>query len=189
MQLNKSKHYFINIICITILYAFPTYAFAAERITLFKNIFSKSINVEELEEFIQTDKASGFLNTVLKNQDKSLIKNHLTKEHKAPIQLTSRLLNSQIGEVILKRISKIVYPYRIQDKSIGILALKAATIKAIDKTNESINLINFIKSYPSEVIAIDVTELGKVLNKVESTSELIKFFTDSPLENLKSQQN
>ena len=38
-----------------------------------------------------------------------------------------------------------------------------------------------------KVIAIDVTELVNVMNKVESMNELITFFTDSPLEKLKNE--
>ena len=185
MKLNKNL---ITNIIFTILCTLPTPALSAEKITFFKNVFSRSVSVKELEDFSKTGKAKGLLQKLLKNQNKQLIRNHLTKEYKAPIILTSRLMYSQIGEVILTRVSKIIYPYKIRDESIGVLAIKAATIKAIRESDESINLINFLKSYPSEVIAIDVTELAKVLNKVESMSELVKFFTSSPLENLKSQQ-
>ena len=35
------------------------------------------------------------------------------------------------------------------------------------------------------VVAINIDELEKVINKVESMSELVEFFSDSPLEKLK----
>ena len=64
---------------------------------------------------------------------------------------------------------------------------KTGTIQAIVVGKDYINILEFLKAYPSEVIAIDVTELGKVVDKVESMKELVKFFSDSPLEKLKSE--
>ena len=88
--------------------------------------------------------------------------------------------------MVLKKISKIIYPDRIPKESISVLALKTATIKAIAEKNDSISLLTFLKAYPSKVIAINVMELSRVINKVESMNELVKFFSDSPLEKLKN---
>ena len=131
--------------------------------------------------------ANGFLKTAMKNQNPKAIQELLMDKYKTPIRLTSRLLYSKIGQVILKRASKIIYPYRVKDEWASILALKAGTIQAIDKRNQSISLIDFMKAYPSEVIAIDVTELEKVINKVESMNDLVKFFSNSPLEKLQKE--
>ncbi len=160
---------------------------SAENIMLYKNIFSRTITVKELEEFAKTGSSKGFLKKALKNQNKKEIQELLTDKYKTPIRLTSRLLYSKIGEVFLKRMSKVIHPYRIENESARILALKASTIKAIDKKNESFTLLDFIKAYPSKVIAIDVTELGKIINKVESMNDLVKFFSNSPLEKLQKE--
>ncbi|KGG14498.1 MULTISPECIES: alpha/beta hydrolase [unclassified Prochlorococcus] len=167
----------------------PTKVYSAEKINLYVNILSRSVSIKELEEFSKTGKETRILKKVLKDEDKETLKNLLKKEYKTPIKLTSRLLYSQIGEVILKKISKIMYPDKILDESTSIFALKSATILSISKENESINVLRFLKAYPSEVIAIDVIELSRVVNKVESMNELVKFFTDSPLEKLKSKSN
>jgi len=68
---------------------------------------------------------------------------------------------------------------------ISIPALRSGIIKAIAKGNEKINLINFLEAYPNKVMAINVTTLNKTISKVESMSELVQFFSDSPLEKLK----
>ncbi|KGG14422.1 hypothetical protein EV11_0314 [Prochlorococcus sp. SS52] len=164
-------------------------AYSAEKITFYISILSRSITVEELENFSKRGVKSQFLKRVLKNQNEREIREILRKEYKAPIKLTSRLLYSKIGGVILKRVSKIIYPYRIPEESISIVALKAATIEAIAKGDETINIISFIKAYPSKVIAIDVSELLKVINKVESTNELVRFFSNAPLDKLKKDSN
>ena len=154
---------------------------------LYKNIFSRTITVKELEEFANTGLSKGFLKKALKNQDIKEIQELLNDRYKTPIRLTSKLLYSKIGGVFLKRMSKIIHPYRVEDESARVLALKASTIKAINKKNESLSLLDFMKAYPSKVIAIDVTELGKVINKVESMNDLVKFFSNSPLEKLQKE--
>ena len=183
-QLSK-KSIISSLLFIFILIAKP--AVGAERIMLFKGIFSRTITVKELEYFGQTGKAKGFLKRAIKNEERELIQELLTDRYKTPIRLTSRLLYSKIGKVILKRASKIIYPYRIKNESTSVLALKAGTIKAIERETESLSIIDFFKAYPSKVIAIDVTELAKVINKVESMNDLVKFFSNSPLEKLKKQ--
>jgi len=52
--------------------------------------------------------------------------------------------------------------------------------------NGKINLINFFEGYPTKTVILDVSALSKVMNKVESISELLTFFTNSPLEKIKT---
>ncbi len=182
----KSKHLILSITLSIILICFPNISYSAEKVNLYINIFSRSITLKELEDLAYYGKSEGFLKKIIKKQNEKLIKELLTKDYKAPIELTSRLLYSEIGSVVLKKISKIVYPDRIPQESISVLALKTATIKAIAEKNDSISILSFLKSYPSKVIAINVIELSRVINKVESMNELVKFFSDSPLEKLKS---
>jgi len=182
----KSKNIIFSIALSIILVSFPDVSYSAEKINLYVNIFSRSITLKELEDFSNSGVSEGFLKKILKKQDQGLIKEFLTKEYKAPIELTSRLLYSEIGSVVLKKISKIIYPDRIPKESISVLALKTATIKAIAERDDSISILTFLKAYPSKIIAINVMELSRVINKVESMNELVKFFSDSPLEKLKN---
>ncbi len=159
--------------------------YGAERIMLIKGIFSRSITIDELEQFTNQGIKKGFLKRNLKKKDEEKILNLLNREHKAPIVLTSKLLSSNIGNVIINRISKIIYPLRIEDEATRGLAIKAATIKALAEGNEKISFLSFIKAYPSDVVAINIDEANKVMVKVESMSELVEFFTNSPLDKLK----
>ncbi len=162
----------------------PT-ANAAQKITFVKGIFTRSITIKEIEEFAERGIKKGFLGKIIRKKDEEKIRAVLTKEYNAPIVLTSRLLYSEIGNALLKRISKVLYSSKLPDKSMSILAIRSGTIKAINIGKDKISIISFLKAYPGNVISIDVTELYKVLNKVESMSELMKFYSDSPLEKLK----
>ena len=52
--------------------------------------------------------------------------------------------------------------------------------------NGKINLIKFFESYQTKTVILDVNSFSKVMNKVESISELLEFFTNSPLEKIKT---
>ncbi len=58
-------------------------------------------------------------------------------------------------------------------------------IKGIDLGEGKINLIRFFESYPTKTVILNAGALSKTLNKVESINELLKFFTDSPLNKIK----
>ena len=48
-----------------------------------------------------------------------------------------------------------------------------------------INLVSFFESYPTKTVILNVNALSKVMNKVQSISELLDFFTSKPLEKIK----
>ena len=158
---------------------------AAEKIMFIKGIFSRSISTEDLNTFVSKGEKNELLRRTIKKKDEDKVILLLSKEHKAPIVLTSKLLYSNIGNVILKRVSKVIYPIRVNDEYTRTLAIRSAVIKALASNNEKISILSFIEAYPTKVVAINIDELEKVINKVESMSELVEFFSDSPLEKLK----
>ena len=98
----------------------------------------------------------------------------------------SKLVYSEIGNVFLTRLSSIIHPPRANDERTGMLALRASVIQGIKIGDGEINLINFFEGYPTKTVILDVSALSKVMNKVESISELLDFFTNSPIEKIKS---
>ena len=75
---------------------------------------------------------------------------------------------------------------RADDEITGMLALRSSVIQGIKLGNGKINLIKFFEGYPTQTVILDVNALSKVMNKVESISELLDFFTNSPLEKIKT---
>ena len=110
----------------------------------------------------------------------------LNKKFEIPITIASKLIYSEIGNVFLTRLSSIIHPPRADDERTGMLALRASVIQGIDIGNRKINLINFFEGYPTKTVVLNVNALSKVMNKVESISELLYFFTNSPLEKIKT---
>ena len=161
---------------------------AAEEIKIIYNIFSRTIKVNSLKTFAKEGKSTKNLRRILKatrSPDKE-IRSVLNKDFEVPITIASRLIYSEIGNVFLSRLSSIIHPPRANDERTGTLALRASVIQGLNNGNGKINLIKFFEGYPTKTVILDVNALSKVMNKVESISELLDFFTNSPLEKIKT---
>jgi len=160
----------------------------AEKIKITYSIFSRTIKVNSLKTFAKEGKSTKKLRKILNatgSPDKE-IRAVLNKEFEVPITIASKLVYSEIGNVFLTRLSSIIHPPRATDERTGMLALRASVIQGINIGNGKINLINFFEGYPTKTVILNVNALSKVMNKVESISELLDFFTDSPLEKIKT---
>ena len=161
---------------------------AAEEIKITYSIFSRTIKVNSLKTFANEGKSTRKLKRILKatgSADKE-IRKVLNKDFEVPITVASKLVYSEIGNVFLTRLSSIIHPPKANDERTGMLALRASVIQGIKQGNGKINLINFFEGYPTKTVILDVSALSKVMNKVESISELLTFFTNSPLEKIKT---
>ena len=161
---------------------------AAEEIKITYSIFSRTIKVNSLKTFAKEGKSTRKLKRILRatgSPDKE-IRTILNKDFEVPITIASKLLYSEIGNVFLTRLSSIIHPPKATDERTGMLALRASVIQGINLGDGKINLIKFFEGYPTKTIILDVSALSKVMNKVESISELLTFFTNSPLEKIKT---
>ena len=161
---------------------------AAEEIKIIYSLFSRTIKVDSLKSYAEEGKSTKQLKRILKttgSPDKE-IRSVLNKNFEVPITIASKLVYSEIGNVFLKRLSSIIHPPRADDEMTGMLALRASIIQGINLGNGKINLISFFEGYPTKTVILDVKALSKVMNKVESISELLDFFTNSPLDKIKT---
>ena len=161
---------------------------AAEEIKIVYSIFSRTIKVNSLKNFAQEGNSTKKLKRILKATGSSNkeIRSVLNKDFEVPITIASKLVYSEVGKIFLTRLSSIIHPPRANDERTGMLALRSSVIQGIDIGNGKINLINFFEGYPTKTVILNVNALSKVMNKVESISELLDFFTNSPLEKIKT---
>ena len=161
---------------------------AAKEIKIIYGVFTRTIEVDSLKIFADEGNSTKNLKRIFKatgSPDKE-IRSILNKDFEIPIIVASKLVNSEIGNVFLTRLSSIIHPPNATDERTGMLALRASVIQGIYIGNGKINLINFFEGYPTKTVILDVNALSKVMNKVESISELLEFFTNSPLEKIKT---
>ena len=161
---------------------------SAEEIKITYNIFSRTIKLNSLKTFAKEGKLSRNLERILRatGSPDNEIRTILNKDFEIPITIASKLVYSEIGNVFFTRLSSIIHPPRATDERTGMIALRASVIQGINIGNGKINLINFFEGYPTKTVILDVSALSKVMNKVESISELLTFFTNSPLEKIKT---
>tara|TARA_B100000214_G_C23827168_1_gene562484 strand:- start:158 stop:715 length:558 start_codon:yes stop_codon:yes gene_type:complete len=160
---------------------------SAEKVFLYKGTFSRSIKIEELNNFKITKKPTNKLKSLLQitNQNDTELHKILSYKINIPLKAASKLLNSKIGEVFISRLSKIIYTNKISNKKLNIKAIRSGILLSSYQNNQKINLIDFFKAYPNKDIAIDLNALSNSLKKVESLKELIDFYSDSPFQKLK----
>ena len=160
---------------------------SAEQIKITYSIFSRTVNIKSLKRYSKTGKAEKNLERLLNATSASNeeILKILNNNFDIPLPIASKVLYSEIGSVILSRISKIIHTPKTRDQITGKLALRSSVIKAIYLGKGKINLINIFENYPTKTVILNVSALSKILNKVESINELLKFFTDSPLNKIK----
>jgi len=161
---------------------------AAEEIKIVYSLFSRTIKVSSLKRFAEEGNSTKKLKKILKatgSPDKE-IRSVLNKKFEIPITIASKLVYSEIGNIFLTRLSSIIHPPKADDERTGMLALRASVVQGIKIGNGKINLINFFEGYPTKTVILDVSALSKVMNKVESISELLTFFTNSPLDKIKT---
>ena len=160
---------------------------SAEEIKITYSIFSRTIKVNSLKTFAAEGYKTKKLKRILKatGSEDNEIRSVLNKDFEIPITIANKLVYSEIGYIFLTRLSSIIHPPKAVDERTGMLALRASVIQGINIGNGKINLINFFEGYPTKTVILDVSALSKVMNKVESISELLTFFTNSPLEKIK----
>ena len=163
-------------------------AYAAEEIKIIYNIFSRTIKVHSLKSFAEEGNSSKKLRKIIKATGSSdnEVRSVLNKNFEIPITVASKLVYSEIGNIFLTRLSSVIHPPNANDERTGMLALRSSVIQGINIGNGKINLIKFFEGYPTKTVILDVNALSKVMNKVESISELLDFFTNSPLEKIKT---
>ena len=162
-------------------------ALAAKDVALVSGAFRRSIPVKDIEHLANTGKARGLLEQllVLSEQDPENVAKLLNQKLDLPLVLTSRLINTRIGEAIIRRVGQILYPIYTPQPEISIPALRAGVINGLHNSGDGLTAVDFLKAYPNEVLAVNLPALFSVIDKAQSISGLVQFFSDSPLDGLK----
>ena len=186
-KMKKKYQFIIQIISLLLILPIGLKVKAAEEIAFVSGIFRRNVSIEQIYKLSRGEDLDGIIMDLAKfsNENPKNIAAFLTERIEMPIYLTSKLMYSKIGNVMLKRIVQIIYPHKLNNEKISIPALRSAVIKGLVKGKGEINLLLFLESYPNKTVSINIPALFKVIKKVESISELIEFFSNSPLEGLK----
>ena len=162
---------------------------AATDVALVSGAFRRSIPVKEFEHLAETGEAIGLLGDLLElsKQDPQEVSQMLNQSLELPLVLTSRLINTRIGEAILRRIARIIHPIYTPQPEVSVPAIRAGVINGL-QSEDGLTAVSFLKGYPNAVMAVNLPALFGVIEKAESIAGLVQFFSDSPLDGLKEAQ-
>jgi hypothetical protein len=157
-------------------------ALAAENVVFISGAFRRSIPVADLEHLAATGQARGLLADVMRfsGQDPAEVARLLNASLSLPVVTVSRLLNTSIGERILERLSSIAFP--LNARQVGLPALRSAVVLGIADNGGALSALSFLRSYPSQEMAVSLPALLAVMEKASSVAELVRFFSESPLD-------
>ena len=161
-------------------------ALAAEDVALVSGAFRRSIPVQEFEHLAETGEAIGMLGNLLEfsGQQPEQVAKLLNQSISLPLVLTSRLIETRIGEAIIRKVSKIIYPIYTPQPEVSVPAIRAGVINGL-QSSKGLTAVSFFKAYPNDVMAVNLPALFGVMEKAESIAGLVQFFSDSPLDGLK----
>jgi len=158
---------------------------AAENLVFVSGAFRRSLPVADLEHLASTGQAQGLLaqGLALGKQNPTEVAKMLNEKIALPVVLVSRLLNTRIGEAILERLARVIYP--LNTPSVGIPALRSAMVMGIVEGNGSLSALSFLRAYPNNNLEVSIPALMALMQKANSISDLVRFFSESPLDGLR----
>lgn len=170
------------------LYCGTPAALAAQNLVFVSGAFRRSLPVADLETLATTGEARGLLRDVLRlgRQDPAEVSRLLNQSVSLPVVLVSRLLNTRIGEAVLERLARIVYP--LNTPGVGMPALRSAMVLGIVEGNGSLSALTFLRAYPSSNLEVNLPALQALMRRASSIADLVRFFSESPLDGLRGDQ-
>ena len=161
---------------------------AAQNLVFVSGAFRRSIPVPDLEHLAATGQPRGLLIDVLRftNQTPEEASDLLNSSIQLPISLVSRLLNTRIGEALLDRLARIVYPLKAYE--VGLPALRSALVMGIAEGKDgALSPISFLRAYPNDELEVNVPALMTLMRQASSIADLVSFFSESPLDGLRGE--
>ena len=160
---------------------------AADNLVFVSGAFKRSIPVSDLEHLASTGEARGLLGDVMKlaKQEPDKVADMLNASMSLPIVLVSRLLNTRIGEAILERLAQVIYPLKVPE--VGLPALRSGIVLGLRDGDGSLSALTFLRAYPNRDMEVNLPALMALIRKTSSITELVRFFSESPLDGLRGE--
>ncbi|WGV28442.1 alpha/beta hydrolase [Halotia branconii] len=172
-----SLHQVLILIFASSVIFFSNPVFAAEQVVLKYGIFRESLAVKELSKFGETGELSRSLrvNLALARQNPRDIRQYLTTPVQVSPVFLDKVLNSQIGNVILDELSQVIHtPSRKADRQ----ALRSALVLSASQ-DQQMTLLEVIQNYPTTEVEVEGERLENaylLLRRLQgSLQDLINF--------------
>jgi Alpha/beta hydrolase of unknown function (DUF1400) len=142
---------------------------AAETVVLRYGLFRGSVDVDDLEELVETGEASGRLRRYLRlaDQEPAQFRQYLTEEATASSRTLNLLLGSPAGDVLLNEFSEYIYiPNSRDDQE----ALRTALTTSVEDDSK-LSLLELLQNYPREKVHINMRRAVSTYRQFASIQE------------------
>ena len=142
----------ITITCACYLFGIHPAA-GAEKIVIRYGALSSSVAVEELSEFAETGKLSSSLQVYFRSsrQNPKIIRRYLTRRVQMSPVFLDRVLNNEVGELVLDRFSEIIHT---RSRKADRKALRSALVLSASD-DQQVTPIEIIQKYPTPELEIE----------------------------------
>jgi predicted dienelactone hydrolase len=140
-------------------------ALTAETLTLRLGLVEKQLNIQELENYVETAKLPPNLQPyqkILTPAVRQSLEKHLYIDGKIAQQFLEDVFSGQEGEKLLSQLNKAIpdsNPSRIK-----------STLAFVLKTNEKVNIFSFLKAYPHKNLTLDLLALASIARQISQNN-------------------
>ncbi len=147
-------------------------AIAADEVLLKYGPIRQSVSLQDLQTLANTGEQSSTLRTLFgqTNTDPEEVRGILNEEVNVNVRFIDRVLNSQIGELLLSQIAKVI------NTGVGtadIQALRSAFILSAQDDNR-LTLLEILENFPGSRIEVEGNEIASVVEDVVLVGERLE---------------
>lgn len=147
-------------------------AIAAEQVILKYGPIRQSVTIEELEALATTGEVSSTLSTLFgqTDTDPEEVRSILNEDVSVNVRFIDRVLNSEIGELLLSQIAKVI------NTGVGtadVQALRSAFILSAQDDNQ-LTLLEIFSNFPGSQIEVEGNEIASVVEDVILVGERLE---------------
>ena len=157
--------------------ALPTVTFSAEKINFNYSLLGFEVLVKDLEAFAKQGKISSQLDFYLKRispEQREQLQKFLNQSYDVDPVLVYRYSRTSVGIKLLERIGEII---QLPGNLNGFYGLRGTLIKTA-ATKDGINLIDFLKGFPTD-IKLNLPELLSLVKQISNNEQETKDFIAS----------
>ena len=143
------------------LYPMAMTAEAAERISVTTGAFVRSVEIAEIESWVETGDPGSLASLFrLAKIDQEGLRKQLAATIDLDVVAADKVLNSDLGNEILLQVGAAVKPYRNAPPDIAAKAIRSAFV--LSCADGPTSVLKVLRTFPTNQIIVDLTRIGDI---------------------------
>jgi Alpha/beta hydrolase of unknown function (DUF1400) len=143
------------------LFSLAMTAQAAERISVTTGAFLRSIEIAEIESWVETGDPGSLASLFrLAKIDQEELRKQLSATIDLDVVAADKVLNSDLGYEILLQVGAAVKPYRNAPPEIAAKAIRSAFV--LSCADGPTSVLKVLRTFPTDQVIVDLTRIGDI---------------------------